>query len=186
MNENQNFDDKLMEAARALGTEIAPQHDLWPDIESAITRPSRRGWNNVFAQAAAVLLLVGASSGLTYLAMVARTPAATPVANNTGLTFERASFGGQYVLGPDYQDAHSNLQAQLDEELERLSPEARAEIEKNLGAIRAAIGEINRALANEPDNILLQELLLSTYREELSLMMKVDGLANAVMYRTDI
>lgn len=186
MNENQSFDDKLMEAARALETEVAPEHDLWPNIENAIARPSRTRWNTVFAQAAAVLLLVGASSGLTYLAMHEKTPVATLITDNTGLNYKRASFGGHYTLGPGYQDARSGLRAQLEEELERLSPEARAEVEKNLNAIRAAINEINRALADEPDNVLLQELLLSTYREELSVMMKVDRVVNAAMLRTDI
>lgn len=186
MNENQNFDDNLMKAARALETEVAPEHDLWPAIENAISRPSRTSWNTVFAQAAAVLLLVGASSSLTYLAMNEKTPIATFATDNTGLNFERVSFGGHYTLGPGYQDARSSLRAQLDEELERLSPEARAEVVKNISAIRAAIDEINRALVDEPDNILLQELLLSTYREELSVMMKVDRVANAVMLRSDI
>ena len=186
MNENQSFDDKLMEAARALETEVAPEHDLWSGIENAIAEPSRTRWNTVFAQAAAVLLLVGASSSLTYLAMNEKTPVATPVTDNTGLKYERVSFGGHYTLGPGYQDARSSLKAQLDEQLERLSPEARAEVEKNINAIRAAIDEINSALVDEPHNILLQELLLSTYREELSVMMKVDRVANAVMLRTDI
>lgn len=186
MNKNQSFDDKLMEAARALETEVAPEHDLWPNIENAIARPSRTRWNTVFAQAAAVLLLVGASSGLTYLAMNEKTPVATLITDNTGLNYKRASFGGHYTLGPGYQDARSGLRAQLEEELERLSPEARAEVEKNLNAIRAAINEINRALADEPDNVLLQELLLSTYREELSVMIKVDRVVNAAMLRTDI
>jgi hypothetical protein len=186
MNENQSFDDKLMKAARALETEVAPEHDLWPGIENAITEPSRTRWNTVFAQAAAVLLLVGASSSLTYLAMTEKTPVATLVTDNTGLNYERASFGGHYTLGPGYQDARSSLKAQLDEQLERLSPEARAEVEKNINTIRAAIDEINSALVGEPDNVLLQELLLSTYREELSVMMKVDRVANAVMLRTDI
>ncbi len=186
MNENQSFDDKLMEAARALETEVAPEHDLWPGINNTIAEPLRARWNTVCAQAAAVLLLVGASSSLTYLAMNEKTPVATPVADNTGLNYERVSFGGHYTLGPGYQDARSRLKAQLDEELERLSPEARAEVEKNINAIRAAIDEINKALADEPDNVLLQELLLSTYREELSVMMKVDRVANAVMLRSDI
>ena len=186
MNENQSFDDKLMKAARALETEVAPEHDLWPAIENAISRTSRTSWNTVFAQAAAVLLLVGASSSLTYLAMNEKTPVATPVTDNTGLNYERVSFGGHYTLGPGFQDARSSLRAQLDEELERLSPEARAEVEKNIKAIRAAIDEMNKALADEPDNVLLQELLLSTYREELSVMMKVDRVANAVMLRSDI
>ncbi|MFQ5982637.1 MAG: hypothetical protein ACE5KS_04600 [Woeseiaceae bacterium] len=186
MNENQSFDDKLMQAARALETEVAPERDLWPEIESSIARPLRPRWNTVFAQAAAVVLLVGASSGLTYLAMKGNTSTVSPVATTEGLIVEQASFGSHYMLGPDYRDARASLRAQLDEQLERLSPEARAEVENNLQVIRQAIDEINSKLAEEPDNGLLQDLLLRTYREELSLMMKVDGIANAVMYRTDI
>lgn len=185
MNENQSFDDKLMEEARALGTEVAPERDLWPEIESAIARPSRSRWTNLFVQAAAVVLLIGASSGLTYLVMNNRTPTATPHVSTAPLVIEQASFGDHYMLGPDYQDARDGLKAQLDEELERLSAEERAEVTKNLKAIRSVIEEINRALSNDPDNALLQELLLSTYQDELSLMMKVGGVTNAAMNRTD-
>lgn len=186
MNENEGFDDELMQAACALESEVTPERDLWPEIESSITTPSQPRWHKVFAQAAAVVLLVGASSGLTWLATSGGTSSGAPAGDLPDLAFERASFGGHYMLGPDYLDAHDNLRSQLEEELERLSPQARAVVKKNLDAIREAIGEINSALAREPDNALLQELLLSTYREELSLMMKVDGVANAVMYRTDI
>ena len=76
--------------------------------------------------------------------------------------------------------------AQLDAELQRLSPEAREEVRTNLAMIRGAIGQINAALAEEPDNPLLQELLLQTYREELALMRRVGGLTQHVMSRRDI
>jgi hypothetical protein len=184
MNENQSFDDKLMEAARALETEVSPERDLWPEIESSISRPERGRWNTLFAQAAAVILLVGASSGITYLAMNKPDGYTQPPPPN-GLSFERASFGDKYILGPDYQDARNGLKAKLNVQLERLNPEEKAGIEKNLEAIRSAIEEINRALTYDPDNALLQELLLSTYQEELSLMRKVEGITNAAMYRTD-
>jgi hypothetical protein len=186
MNEKQSFDDKLMEAAGALETEVAPERDLWPDIENAIARPSRGRWNRVFAQAAAVVLLAGASSGLTYLAMGNRTPSrTTPHVNTAPLQIDQASFGDTYMLGPDYQEARNSLRARFEEQLEQLAPEARAEVTRNVDAIRSVIEEINRALSNDPDNALLQELLLSTYQDELSLMMKVDGVTNAAMSRTD-
>ena len=174
-----------MEAARALETEVAPDRDLWPDIQTAIAGPSRGRWNKMFAQAAAVVLLVGASSGLTYLAMDNRIPPATPHVNTAPLRIEQASFGDSYVLGPDYQDARNSLRARFDEQLERLTGEERAEVTRNVDAIRSVIEEINRALSNDPDNTLLQELLLSTYQEELSIMMKVDGVTKAIMYRND-
>ena len=185
MNEKRSFDDKLMEAARTLETAVTPERDLWPNIENAIAKPSRGRWNTVFAQAAAVVLLVGASSGLTYVIMNNRIPPATPHINTAPLQIDQASFGDSYVLGPDYQDARDGLRAQFEEQLERLTPEERAEIMRNVDAIRSVIEEINRALSNDPHSALLQELLLSTYQEELSIMMKVDGVTKAVMFRND-
>lgn len=198
MNENGNklSEDDVMELARGLAADVQPARDLWPGIAAAIderarrqdserSAPAYRAW---FAQAAAVLLLVGASSGLTWLALkddIAR-PAAP--ANGAALAFEpvSGSVGSQYRLGPDFQDARLSLVERLDAELERLPDETRAEVEKNVAAIRAAIAEINRALADDPDNALLQELLISTYREEIAIMRKVDDIAGTAMRRTDI
>ena len=68
----------------------------------------RSAWNTVWAQAAAVILLVGGSSGLTYLTMSDGDDATVPgIAETPVLVFEQASanFGSQYTLGPDYQEA---------------------------------------------------------------------------------
>ena len=193
MNEidDQNFDDELMAAAADLDTEVSPERDLWPGIEQAISQPAkppRTVWNSVWAQAAAALLLVGGSSGVTYLAITKDANVLSPVAGGPALVFESASgsFGSMYNLGPDYQDARRSLAAKLDEELSRLTPEERDNVQKNIEIIRAAIDDINLALAEEPDNALLQKLLISTYREELDLMIRVDGITSAAMRRGDI
>jgi hypothetical protein len=184
--------DEIIVAAGRLATEVKPQRDLWPGIEQAITqpaRPARSGWNTVWAQAAAVVLLVGGSSGLTYLAVTGDESVVSPVAmGGPALNFEpvSGSFGSQYHLGPDYLDAKRDLEARLEEELERLSPDTRNAVQSNLRAIQVAIDDINKALAVEPGNVLLQELLLRTYHEELALMQHVDGIANSTMYRGDI
>ncbi len=183
MNDNER-NDTLIAAASRLSTEISPKQDLWPGIENSIAQPRRRGWMPMFAQAAVVVLLIGASSGVTYFATKSQQQ---PIQEITPeLLFERASFGGRYTLGLDYQDAHSDLAAQLEDELLRVSPEVRADVERNLVIIRSAIGDINAALEGEPENALLQELLLNTYREELSLMQRVGGLTQRVMLRKDI
>jgi len=193
MNEtdNKNFDDELMAAAAELRTEVAPERDLWPGIEQVIaqpTTPKRTVWNSVWAQAAAVLLLVGGSSGVTYLAMTDNAQTLPYVDSGQTLVFQpvSGSFGSMYNLGPDYQDARRSLAAKVDDELSRLTPEEREAVQKNIEVIRTAIDDINKALAEEPDNALLQKLLLSTYREELSLMMRVDGITSAAMRRGDI
>jgi len=186
-----NFDDELMAAAAELRTEVPPDRDLWPGIEQEIAQPAtprRTVWNSVWAQAAAVLLLVGGSSGVTYLAMTENVQSLPTVVDGPALVFQpvSGSFGSMYNLGPDYQDARRSLAAKVDDELSRLTPEEREAVEKNIDVIRAAIEDINKALAEEPDNALLQKLLLSTYREELSLMIRVDGITSAAMRRGDI
>ena len=180
--------DKLSTDAARLTTEISPQRDLWPGIEASITAttsPVGRRWTPYLAQAAAVVLLIGASSAVTYM-LTKTAPGVSPVATNGSLMLESASWGGEYELSSDYKIARNDLQSQLGVELARLSPEARAEVEQNLKVIRDAIGEINAALEQEPDNVLLQELLLNTYREELAVMQKVGGLTQNVMSRNDI
>lgn len=181
---NEMKDDKLILAAQRLATEVTPERDLWPGIEEAIQAPGRQRRMPMFAQAAAVVLLVGASSAITYITVKGQQHPVTQV--TPSLLFEQTSFGGRYNLGPDFQDARDELAAQLDDELARLSPESRAEVGKNLELVRQAIFDINQALAEEPDNALLQAKLLMAYREELSLLRRVGGLTRNVMMRNDI
>ena len=179
----EEFDDKLDRAARQLATEISPERDLWPEIATAIHTPKRSRWTPMLAQAAAVVLLVGASSLVTYVAVKNDGPTVTI---RPELVFEQASFGGNHNLGPGFQDARNGLRAELDAELARLSPEARADIQANLDLIHTAIMDINAVLEDEPGNIHLQQKLLQAYREELTLLRRVGGLTRNVMMRNDI
>jgi hypothetical protein len=177
-------DDKLMDAAAKLATEISPERDLWPGIAEAIAEPAPRRWTPILAQAAAVVLLVGASSGITYMSVKDSQPV-TAVAS-PDMIFEQASFGNRYNLGPGFQDARNALVADLDVELERLSPESREDVEANLTMIHAAINQMNSALEADPENTVLQQRLLSAYREELMLLRRVSGLTRNIMLRNDI
>lgn len=188
-------DDELIRAARSLEKGIAPGRDLWPGIAEAIRNPAAaepatpgRGWPRYFAYAAAVVLLVGGSSGVTWLVMNEARPEYVAGQRVESLRLQPVSgnFGGTHELGPEFMAARESLAVQLDSKLDRLSPQARAEVEKNIAEIRAAIQQINRVLADEPDNALLQELLLAAYREELYMMRRVDGLISTVMRREDI
>lgn len=178
--------DELTKAAASLKTEISPQRDLWPVIAAAIEQPAQRSrWTPMLAQAAAVVLLIGASSLVTYK-LTATDPVLGTVIATPTMLFEQASFGNRYSLGPGFQDARDSLADELDVELERLSEAARADIATNLKIIHDAIAEMNKALQEEPDNVLLQEQLLRTYRDELTLLRRVSGLSRNVMMRNDV
>ena len=177
-------DDELMKAAAQLRQGIRPERDLWQGISEAITQPAPRRSSPMLAQAAAVFLLVGASSGITYMMMKENAP--NPVVATPDMIFEQASFGNRYNLGPGFQDARNLLIADLEVEMERLSPESRETIEDNLSLLHAAINEMNTALAADPENTVLQDRLLRAYREELALLKRMGELTRNVMLRNDI
>ncbi len=184
------FEARLAALTEELPKSVEPERDLWPDIQASIAQPSRTviNWRMMLGQAAAVLLLVGGSSAITWMAVKDDVSSRSLLADSTTVPLEvlPASFGSQYTLGPDFVDARRNLEGQLDRELDRLSSDAQADVRASMATIRQAIADINAALAEEPDNVMLQELLLSTYREELFLMRKVNGIATEVMRRDDI
>lgn len=181
---NVETDDRFDRAARQLARDIRPERDLWPGIAEAIAAPARPARTWWLAQAAAVVLLVGASSGVTWYWMK---DAAAPVTSVTPeFLFEQASFGGDYTLGADFQAARDGLVSELELSLAKLSPEARATVENNLTLVHQAIFELNASLDAQPDNVLLQEKLLRAYREELMLLRRVGGLTRNVMMRNDI
>ena len=144
-----NDNDKIMQDAARLSKEIRPRRDLWPGIEAALAEPAPSRLMPWYAQAAAVILLVGASSGVTWLVMKGEPD--TQVLVQPDYVFDEAAFGSSYNLGPGYTDAHSGLASKLDTQLAKLSPEERADVESNLAIIRGAIEQINAELAKDPD-----------------------------------
>lgn len=180
-------EERFMADAAKLATEIAPERDLWPEIEAEITRPARRAGVPWYAQAAAVVALVGVSSFITYTVTKPDEPAggSVPVMATT-FDAEFASFGQELMLPVSFENERSGLATELDMALDGLSPEVRVEVEENLAVIQSAVDEISEALANEPNNALLQEMLADAYRKELAVMRHVSGLARSTAARNDI
>ena len=177
-------EDRLLQAASRLNTDVSPQRDLWPGIAHAINEPQRSWWTPMLAQAAAVVLLVGGSSAGTYIAVKQPQPQVVQIAPE--LTFEQVSFGTGHEMGDEFVEARGALIAELNVELKRLAPTPRAEVADNIALIQDAIYEINAALEQDPNNTLLQQQLLSAYREELTLLRRVGGLTRDIMKRNDI
>lgn len=182
--------DGLLFRAQALPTEIELPRDLWPDIENEISQPTTRkgAETSILPLAVAAVLLLGIATGIGYLAAgvfprqgpesLSLVVASPPPAD--------ARFGIHYAMGPAFVQARRDLVFNLDQELARLSPETRQILLENLEKIDAAIDEINQALALEPNNVLLQKLLLSTYSEELQMLSDMDSLTRTLNQRTRI
>ena len=166
---------RLDEALARLPRELEPGRDLWPAIEAQLEpRGARRRRAWAWAVAAGLLLAVG-SSLLTAVLMqreqprVAQSP---PVRSEPAYT--TAAFGPGYTLDPAYDAARSDLLRSLSARIDRLPPDARRQLEKNLAEIRRASAEINAALALSPGDPLLEELLINTYQDELAVLANVN------------
>ena len=79
----------------------------------------------------------------------------------------------QDTLGEEYMRARTMLDAEFQRQLVTLPPVTRAKLERNLADLRRAASEISATLAEHPNHPLLQELLLSTYQNELALLASV-------------
>jgi hypothetical protein len=184
---------------RDLPLDVPPGRDLWAGIAARIEAPAaqveaparRPAW---VWQAAAAVILVAGSSLLTATLLdrqpasgqsAARTPdvAATVVpapAAGDGAAVMPAAFGPAGTLDDEYLAARQQLTRKLDERIAALPPSARAKLEFNLGEMRRAADEINAALAAQPGDPLLEELLLKTYQDELAVLSNVNELTNSL------
>jgi hypothetical protein len=190
-------DAQLDARLRELPLAVPPGRDLWPDIEARIatadsTRPGRVRRVAWAWQAAAAVVLVAGSSLLTASlldrsapARQAANPAVTttttaPAVLDAGVTVISAAFGPAGQLDDEYVAARQQLTRMLDQRIAELPPSARAKLEFNLGEMRRAADEINVALAAQPGDPLLEELLLKTYQDELAVLSNVNELTHSL------
>ena len=168
-------DQRLDAALALLPRELPPVRDLWPDIESRLEPRGRRGawaW-----QAAAAIALVAVSSLITAnLVRRADRPVARASAPDPQAQVTKAAFGPSYSLNAEYDNARRQLATDLERRLAVLPPSARQKLEANLAEMHRAAAEINAALARQPGDPLLEELLLNTYQDELGVLASVNQL----------
>jgi hypothetical protein len=193
-------DAKLDARLRGLPLEIEPERDLWTGIAARLETgaapmavPARRpAW---IWQAAAAVILVAGSSLLTASLLDRKAPAEqsasrpavapaasgqAPATGTEGAVAMPAAFGPSGKLDNEYLAARQQLTRMLDERIAALPPSARAKLEFNLGEMRRAADEINAALAAQPGDPLLEELLLKTYQDELAVLSNVNELTNSL------
>ena len=173
-----------------LPLEVAPGRDLWPDIAARIDErappvaPATRRAAWLWQAAAAVVLVAGSSlltASLLDRSVLQQQSAVPPVPANAHATVVMpAAFGPAGQLDPEYVATRRQLTQVLDQRVAALPTSARAKLEFNLGEMRRAADEINAALAEQPGDPLLEELLLKTYQDELAMLSNVSQLTNSL------
>lgn len=144
----------------ALTREIPPPARVWQGIQGQIASgKSRTGpswWQRRSALAAAAVVLVGLTSVVT--AMLVRQPGETPAS------------GGFQVTEAAYERAAEELAQTLELRRKDLSPTALAVVEHNLRIIDEAIRETQAALAEDPRNQRVAELLWASWEKKIDLL----------------
>jgi hypothetical protein len=196
MTEDDSIDEarlrELSEQAAALPRSIDPPSGAWAGIRSAIeadrnapfdreqvATPHPAFWQRPIFLAAAAVALVAGSSVVTAVAMreianrgntvVAASPE-RPSETLTQSSSGPASLAQFTVVESDYLRAVNDLSATLESERGSLSPETIAKLRESLRIIDTAILEARNALAADPANRTLIEMLANSYEQKVDLL----------------
>jgi hypothetical protein len=187
--------DPLDQALGSLPREVQPSPEVWNSIQaqladsSPVARHSSPLASMPWGRMAAGFLLIVASSVVTYVVtqqsaqeriLQAQQSAAAQIQQAPAVAVSQVSFGGS-DLGAEYLRTRNALDAEFRRQIALLPPVTRARLERNLADLRRASSEISATLAENPNNALLQELLLSSYQNELNLLRSVTTLAAPAM-----
>ncbi|HEX5313569.1 MAG TPA: hypothetical protein VFX38_01485 [Gammaproteobacteria bacterium] len=152
--------ETLRAALAALPRELAPERDLWPDIEARIAprRHFAKPW--LAAAALAVVLVTGSIAAAIF---GPRTPAPTQSVAANPLRAPSGFDAAQQRLRATTIAASIRESTQLD-------PKTQTVLLDNLGLIETSLANIQQALARNPGNASLQSLLYQLYRDEAALV----------------
>lgn len=187
MNDEPLNDDMLRDLQRStaeLPREIAPPPEAWAAIKAQIEMDSasrgvssigrRALWQRPSLLAAAAILLVAGASITTALLMNGRLRSSAPATiaksdtvSNSGAPATLAEFT---AVENDYISTANRLSEVIESGRTDLAPETVAKLKESLRVIDAAILEARRALAADPANKALMEILSTSYSQKVDLL----------------
>ena len=177
----------VLERAGTLAATIDPPVEAWSAIRdqlvgrSAPVRP-RAVRNTRYAtglrewglRAAAALVLVAGSSTLTVLVLRSRTP--VHVSSVPGPAAVPAVPTALRTVDRSYADVLDELTTTIRAQRGALAPETLATLERTLRVIDGAIAEARAALAADPGNGALLDVLSANYEQKVQLLRRVSEL----------
>ena len=170
----------ILARAADLPRSVDPPPEAWLNIRAAIERDkeavaanrgtSEKFWRRPYMLAAAVVLAAVLSSGGTALYLNSRADSSRVTASNTGSGATPATFVACTIEENTYLRNVAVLQDLLDQQEASLAPETVVQLKASLRTIDEAILEARSALARDPANKMLIEMLSGTYRQKMDLM----------------
>ena len=164
---------ELLGALHALPRTIEPDVDLRAAIRADVRAGAadaarrRRARSLRVSLAAAAVLLVALSAGVTALLMDRGESARTGRFAGDDRTVMLASFDARYA---DYDRTADQLAAVLERHRHELAPETVALVEENLRTIDRALGEAEAALLADPASPVVRELILATQEHKVDVL----------------
>jgi anti-sigma factor RsiW len=171
----------VIERAGTLPASIEPPAEAWIALRHRLRRHSRsaprrsywiREWG--LRAAAAVVLVVG-SSALTVLVLRSRVPAHVASAPATTAAAPAVPAAVRAVER-SYADVLDELTVTISAQRGTLGPETIATLERTLRVIDEAIAEARAALAADPRNAALLDVLSANYEQKVQLLRRVSEL----------
>lgn len=184
---------ELREATDRLPREMDPPAGAWDTIRAQIARdeagvfapgaakPIHVWQRSPFLIAASLLLVVG-SSAITYVSTKGVNPGPVPMAAGSapGAGVSTVSALSEFTgKENEYLRRVNGLVAIMESEEVELAPETIAKVKESLAVIDAAILEARAALARDPANRQLIDMLESTYEKKLDLLERTNEMARS-------
>lgn len=174
---------RILARAADLPKSIDPPAASWSNIRATIERDrkavtahdlgfARPFWRHPYALAAAAVLVAILSSGGTalYMRNADGVASSRSTANDAGSGATPASLAAFTIEENNYLRNVAVLQDLLDQQEALLAPETVAQLKASLRTIDEAILEARNALARDPANKMLIEMLSGTYRQKVDLL----------------
>jgi anti-sigma factor RsiW len=178
----------ILAKAAELPKSIDPPPAAWQNIRASIEREKlavdqhakqrANWWQRPSAIAAALLLAAFLSSAGTALYMRTRVPprVASSAPAGAAMPVAPATLAAFTVEENNYLRNVAVLQDMLDQQEASLAPETVAQLKASLRTIDEAILEARIALARDPANQTLMEMLSGTYRQKVDLLRRTTEL----------
>jgi anti-sigma factor RsiW len=175
----------LLAQVRALPREVQPPRDPWTDITRRIMAGKvveadfagrGRRWYLLGAAAVAAAVLIAGIGIVTAVLVRGERASRLATAHRAGATAVTPASLGLEQAQATYAAARVQLLAAFEARKGALSPKTLEVVEKNVRIIDRAVAEMQAALARDPANREIPELLVAAYQQEIDLLQRVTSL----------